>query len=89
MGAHKPLRIVVHGDLFYLPFVEELQKEGHLVYRLNAMHCETETGTVPVMEENCDLILGPNCARFLPGMEKFLDSFLKGARVLKYGKVKK
>ena len=35
-----------------------------------------------------DLILGPNCMRFLAGMEPFLDSFIKGARALKYGKVK-
>ena len=33
-----------------------------------------------------DLILGPNCMRFLPGMAQFLDSFIKGARAVCYKK---
>ena len=35
-----------------------------------------------------DLILAPQAARFLPGMEFLLEIFIKGARAVKYPKEK-
>ena len=72
MPTSKPLRILIVGDL---PENSNLVGMGHIV------HVE------PMLRLNeYDLILGPNCARFLPGMEFALDSFIKGARMVKYGK---
>ena len=68
----KPLRIAVSADVasWYIEFLDELRAKGH---------------TVEVMPPNdWDLILAPQAARFLPGMEQFLDEFIKGARKVKY-----
>lgn len=72
MPTSKPLRILIVGDL---PENSNLVGMGHIV------HVE------PMLRLNeYDLILGPNCARFLPGMEAYLPSFLAGARKIKYPK---
>ena len=70
----KPLTIWVHPDWATAPWVEELEKKGHII------RCDGDSVW------DADLILAPQAARFLPGMEKFLDSFIKGARKIKYGK---
>mgnify|MGYP001571630856 FL=1 len=72
MATSKPLRIALHPTLGSQPWVEELRTKGH------------EILWVALETAGADLILGPNCMRFIPGMEKFLESFLKGARVVKY-----
>ena len=64
----KPLKILLVGAE---SLFEALQTKGHTVDFL------------PSLAEY-DLILGPTCARFLPGMEKFLDALIKGARKAKY-----
>ena len=74
MATTKPLTIWVHPDLALTAWVADLSDKGHDV------RCNTK------MEDiwDADLILGPNCARFLPGMEQFLESFIKGARAICY-----
>ena len=76
MGTSKPLTILIHPDYWETPWAANLRAKGHVV---------------AILETNiqADLILGPTCARFVPGMEKFLDSFLKGARVVRYPGSKK
>ena len=76
MGTSKPLTILIHPDYWATPWAANLRAKGHVV---------------AILETNiqADLILGPTCARFVPGMEKFLDSFLKGARVVRYPGSKK
>ena len=74
MGTSKPLRIAVSLKALDTPWVQELLKKGH---------------TVEGLAHNYDLILLPEAARFIPGMEKFLESFLKGARVVRYPGSKK
>ena len=71
MSTSKPLTILVHPDYWETAWRRELTAKGHVVAVL----------TPPI---EADLILGPNCARFVTGMEKFLDSFLAGARKCKY-----
>jgi hypothetical protein len=75
MATSKPLRIQVTSGVSP-EIVDALRAKGH------------EVDWLPTSTEQCDLILGPTCARFLPGMEQFLDSFIKGARAVRYGKVK-
>ena len=74
----KPLKILVASCYEGMPWVEELKAKGHEVYH-KAMF---ETFN------HYDLILAPQAARFLPGMEKFLPDFIKGARAVKYPKAK-
>ena len=71
----RPLKIVVDPSLYMLPFVAELKAKGHGV-------------VVAEWADDIDLILAPQAARFLPGMEKFLEDFIKGARKVKYPKEK-
>ena len=71
MATSKPLHIIIHPSLAGQAWIEELRNKGHTIFYLEG------TG-------GADLILGPNCMRFIPGMEKFLDSFLKGARMVRY-----
>lgn len=68
----KPLRILVDPTIFPTAFVSDLQQQGHTV--------------IPMVNdcEGFDLILGPTCCRFLPGMEKFLPAIIKGARKVRY-----
>ena len=73
MATTKPLTICVAPELFDQPWVAELKAKGHLVH-----------DGVEYDLWGADLILGPTCARFLPGMEQFLPEFLKGARAIKY-----
>ena len=73
----KPLRIVVLPPFCNAGWVLMLAQAGHDVTLLDSDH-----SAMPIL--NADLILGPTCARFLPGMEKFLESFIKGARAVKY-----
>lgn len=75
MGTSKPLIILIHPSFDVAPWVTELRAKGHSV--------------VPLVLPDCDLILGPTCARFLPGMEPFLGSILKGAQAIKYPKPEK
>ena len=75
--VQKPLTIfVLIPGWQHLPWVKDLQAKGHKV------------NDGPTHEDqdiwDADLILGPTCARFIPGMEKFLESFIKGARAIKY-----
>lgn len=76
MGTSKPLTIYVHPTYWGKAWVKDLQAKGHVVAVLET----------PI---EADLILMPNCARFVPGMEKFMDSFLAGARKIKYPEKKK
>ena len=75
--TNRPLKILVASSLTGA-WSAELLAKGHEV-----------TATSPaigVIIEDYDLVLGPQCARFVPGMEKYLDSFIKGARAVKFGK---
>ena len=69
----KLLRIAVSTKDMDAPFVQELLAKGH---------------TVEGLAHNYDLILLPEACRFLSGMEFMLDSVIKGARKLRYGKEK-
>ena len=83
MAATKPLTIWIHPDYRGLPWVEALRSKGHQVY------FEVDYSKADPSPWTADLLLGPNCARFLPGMEQFLDSFIKGARAVRYKPVDK
>lgn len=80
----KPLTIAVDYRWYELPWVDELRQKGHRVVSMDALNCLN-----CVTASDCDLILGPTCARFLPGMEKWIESFIRGARSIKYPKGKK
>ena len=67
----KPLTILYTQALEGNPALAELEAKGHTLIPINV---------------GCDLLIGPECARFLPGMEKFLEDFIKGARKVKYPK---
>mgnify|MGYP001558227297 FL=1 len=83
MPNPKPLRILYIGENETCPpALAQLVEKGHTVFQTN--HLKTETEEVYLLDY--DLILGPNCARFLPGMEQFLPSFLAGARKVRYPK---
>ena len=69
MGTSKSLRIAVSLQAMDAPWVQELLKQGH---------------TVEGLAHTYDLVLLPEAARFLPGMEIFLAGFLKGARAIKF-----
>lgn len=73
MGNPKPLHIAIDIRYQTEPWAIELERKGH---------------TISWVSDDFDLILGPTCARVLPGMEKFLDSFIKGARMVKYPRKK-
>jgi hypothetical protein len=88
----KPLTIAVHPAFLKEPWVQELRDKGHRVFSLRELNCENVFGDPSasiIGPDGCDLILAPQAARFLPGMHKYLDSFIKGARVAKYGANKK
>ena len=79
MGKNpKPLTIYVHPHYTGHSWVEELRAKGHDVLTGDS-GSSTSFGVW-----GADLILGPTCCRFLPGMEKFLDAIIKGARKVKY-----
>ena len=75
MTTSKPLVICFHSSLANAPWVADLRAKGHTILV-----------NIDPSWETADLILGPQCARFLPGMEQFLPSFLAGARKLRYPK---
>lgn len=69
----KPLKIAfvnIEDDMTQV-IVRELCAQGH-------------QAEIVRYEGDFDLYLGPTCARFLPGMERFLDAFIKGARKVRY-----
>ena len=70
MATSKPLVICLHSSLANAPWVADLQAKGHTI--------------IVSIDPEYDLNLGPKCARFVPGMEKYLDAFLKGARAARY-----
>ncbi len=70
MSTSKPFTIGVDSRYAGELWLAELKAKGHVVTLKDFA--------------GYDLILGPTCARFLPGMEKHLDSFLKGARKMRY-----
>lgn len=75
----KPLTIfVLIQDWQDLPWVKDLQAKGHKI------------NDGPTHEEQdiweADLILGPTCCRFVPGMEAFLPTIIKGIRAGKPSK---
>ena len=78
MATSKPLVICLHSSLANAPWVADLRAKGHTILV-----------NVDPAWETADLILGPQCARFVPGMQVYLDSFIKGARMIKYGSPKK
>ena len=86
MAATKPLTIAVAEVYWKEPWVTVLREKGHKVVRLDELNLENILGgPLDIFNaDDCDLILGPNCARFLPGMHTFLDSFIKGARAIRY-----
>ena len=67
----KPLTILVDQAFMEFPWVTELQAKGHTIQ------------PIPNTWVEYDLLLSPRAARFFPGMEKFLESFIAGARKLK------
>lgn len=69
MTTSKPLHIAIDARFQTESWVIELERAGH---------------TLSFVSNDFDLILGPTCARFLPGMEEFLPSFLAGARAIRY-----
>jgi len=74
----RPLKILVALSLVDMPWIDAFRDKGHEV-----------TVASPVIGAclgDYDLVLGPQCARFVPGMEKYLDSMIKGARAVKFGK---
>ena len=73
----KPLTILAVGLEPHV--IEDLKRRGHTVVTPEFQ------GLVVSRMTDYDLILGPNCMRFLPGMAQFLDSFIKGARAVTYG----
>jgi hypothetical protein len=80
----KPLKILITPELHSCFPVEELRTKGHIVEFISMnLGDPARTHTCPLTDD-WDLILGPNCARFLPGMEAYLNSFVKGARAIKY-----
>ena len=81
MGTSKPLTIWVHPDYYAAPWVQELIAKGHVI--MGGEH------TIQAALLVADLILGPNCCRWVPGMEKHLDALLKGARAVKFPKKEK
>lgn len=74
MGTSKPLTIGVDSRYAGEPWVVELEAKGHNIILRNLAEY--------------DLVLGPTCCRFLPGMEGFLASVVKGARAIKFPKEK-
>ena len=74
--SNRPLNILVIGMPFF-PALVELIEKGHRVD-------QPDPDALALSEY--DLILGPQCARFVPGMEHHLESFIKGARAVKFGK---
>lgn len=83
----KPLKILVSAAAWAVApeRFEELRAQGHTVevQSMNLLGDPTRTHTCPLMDD-WDLYLDPKAARFLPGMEKFLDSLIKGARKVRY-----
>lgn len=75
MGTSKPLTIWVDPYYIGLPWVDALRTKGHIIFWLGDSDHD-------ILEAH--LILGPTCARFVPGMEVYLESFIKGARKLRY-----
>ena len=69
----KPLKILVAWSVRNQLWVEELRAQGHEVIPMD-----------PAVSDEPDLILGPTCCRFVPGMEAFLPAILKGVRKVKY-----
>ena len=74
MATPTPLNIAVHSTFEGTFWVGQLRALGHVVTIL------------PPSFEDFNLVLAPMCARFLPGMEAFLDALIKGARKVKYPK---
>lgn len=70
MATSKPFVICLHSSLVGAPWVAELRAKGHTI--------------IVSTDPEYDLGLGPKCARFVPGMEKYIESFLKGARAARY-----
>lgn len=70
MGTSKPLVIYVDQCYENMPWVITLAQKGHEIHLLDP--------------KGADLILSPTCARFVEGMEQFLESFLAGARKVRY-----
>ena len=70
MATSKPLVICLHSSLAEAPWVADLRAKGHTI--------------LVSIDPPSDLSLGPKYARFVPGMEKYLDAFLKGARAARY-----
>ena len=77
MGTSKPLNIAIPWEWKDEPWVKALEAKGHTIFPQSDW-----------VGNSVDLILAPNCARFLPGMHEYLDSFIKGARLIKYGTTK-
>lgn len=80
MGTSKPLTIGLDFRLTQEAWVQLLRDKGHHIFPVVSLAASDNAR--PINE--VDLFLGPNCARFVPGMEKFLNSFLAGARKIKY-----
>ena len=74
MATPKPLTIAIHSSYEGTFWVGQLRALGHVVTIL------------PPECESFDLVLAPTCARFVPGMEAFLDALIRGARKVKYPK---
>ena len=70
----------MHPDLVGQPWAAALKAHGHIVWSEGIGERAKE------LLWDVDLILAPQAARFLPGMEKFLEDFIKGARKVKYPK---
>ena len=73
----KPLVLLVHSTLLETDEVKELERKGHVILHMTSQ------------QEDCDLILGPNCWRIYPKLENYIDMAVKAARLVRYPKKEK
>lgn len=73
----KPLVLLVHSTLLETNEIKELEQKGHLILQMTPQ------------QEDCDLILGPNCWRIYPKLYKYIDMAVKAARLVRYPKKEK
>lgn len=70
----KPLVLLVHSTLLETDEVKELEHKGHVILHMTPQ------------QEDCDLILGPNCWRIYPKLYKYINIAVKAARLIRYPK---
>ncbi len=71
----KPLKILIHPDLWDLEEIRLLGAQGHEVHLFGDL-------------AEVDIVLGPNCWRMPPDCIKYLPAAIKAARAVVYGPTK-